>query len=731
MHVRTNTVRSGNRIYRYTQIVQSYRNKRGKPAHRVLASFKDLPPVLVDNLKAAIAAARDDKAVVVANEVLDSMPAPRVKASLQYLDAAVALQVWTDAGLGRLLERVMPETSAEVAIRDMVAALAVHRCIQPSSKIRTCRWYPNSALPELQGLAPGKFNNTRVHRALDVLDVAEADLQQLLPAHIEASHGAFVTLFLDVTDTWFVGEGPPMAAGGRTKDGTYKKRVGIALLCDHSGMPLQWEALPGNYRDPVAMQDMINRVGERTWARQAPFVMDRAMGRAGTVEFLARSDLAFITALPVDEFASYSSRIPLGAFDSVKVAGTRAAKKKDLQRIRAAAEQAGFVRVSDTRYVLDLGVIDKGADTDIAASGASTSRQASPAATMLRTAQAMQADLDARICRNKAGLARRYECSTHTVRNYLNLLTLTASVRDRLLAGEGGRLTRSTLTRIAKMPGDQQDSAFDRIVAEYQANPKRGGLRSRLRPPGETTAAESLYLRIVVHFNPDRFLEQRRTADEQLRELDAFVADLNRRLEARPSRRKHNSIHAEVERELRRLKLLSVFDIDVSTLDDGPSPRWHVTLHRNDSAWQKRRRTDGLNVFVTNPDLHHSPDHIVATYFAKDWVEKDFQVIKSELDIRPMRHRTDPKIRAHLTLCVLALLIIRTLERRLATAGIPMTAARCFEQLEPCRLNMHAGDWGHTYSVTEPTPDQTHILKALGMDALVDDRAVAEAVTPR
>jgi len=45
------------------------------------------------------------------------------------------------------------------------------------------------------------------------------------------------------------------------------------------------------------------------------------------------------------------------------------------------------------------------------------------------------------------------------------------------------------------------------------------------------------------------------------------------------------------------------------------------------------------------------------TYRAKDAVETDFQVIKSLIKLRPVRHRTDAKVRAHVTLCMLALYV--------------------------------------------------------------------------
>lgn len=52
-------------------------------------------------------------------------------------------------------------------------------------------------------------------------------------------------------------------------------------------------------------------------------------------------------------------------------------------------------------------------------------------------------------------------------------------------------------------------------------------------------------------------------------------------------------------------------------------------------------------------------------YREKDIVEKDFQVIKSVLEIRPIRHRSDEKVKAHVTICMLALLLERILRKNL------------------------------------------------------------------
>jgi transposase len=213
--------------------------------------------------------------------------------------------------------------------------------------------------------------------------------------------------------------------------------------------------------------------------------------------------------------------------------------------------------------------------------------------------------------------------------------------------------------------------------------------------------------------------------------VEAFVADLNGRLRASGTRRAEHTVQGDGDRELRRRGLLSVFKLHVEPTTTAETLHWRVRLTRDDDEWNRRRRTNGLNVLVAHPDLPQAAADIVALYFAKDAVEKDFQTIKSELDLRPVHHRTDDKVRAHVTLCILALLLERTLELQLAQVDLRMTAPRCLEILETCKLNLYAGQRGPVYSVTELTTDQTAILDALNMRPLADDAILAETIAPR
>ena len=235
----------------------------------------------------------------------------------------------------------------------------------------------------------------------------------------------------------------------------------------------------------------------------------------------------------------------------------------------------------------------------------------------------------------------------------------------------------------------------------------------------------------MLLFNPARFLAQRHTAREHLRKLEEFVTDLNRRLRSPSSRRKRDSVLAAIGGELRHRSWLDLFEIHIEAASFEGRSVQQVRLVRNDEAWRLRQRTDGLTLIVTYPDVTGTAPEIAALYFAKDKVEKDFHTIKSVLELRPVRHRTDTKVRAHVTLCMLALLLERSLERQLDAGGLPMTAATALAELRSVHLNLYAGSPEATYSVTQLAPDQRSILAALGLEELASDDDVGQAIAPR
>ena len=65
MHLRISKKQRGDRFYQYAQLVESFRRPDGVPSHRVIANLGKLEDSEIENLRTALRASREGKALIV------------------------------------------------------------------------------------------------------------------------------------------------------------------------------------------------------------------------------------------------------------------------------------------------------------------------------------------------------------------------------------------------------------------------------------------------------------------------------------------------------------------------------------------------------------------------------------------------------------------------------------------------------------------------------------------
>jgi transposase len=749
MNIQENRVKSGNKYYHYARLVRSYRRKDGKPAVKVVANLGELPSQEIKNLKIAFRAARQGKAVVISDTATaKAIPVP-VKANLDYLDIMVALEMWDSWDLSSLIEEIIPRQQDEVSPPCVISALVVQRCVSPGSKLYAQRWYPTTALPEVLDMLPEQFNNSRIHRVLESLDRATPVLQKNLPLLYQGRKGKPITLFIDVTDAVFEGRGCEMAQRSRTKSGLRNRRkIGVVLLCDETGIPLRWEVVPGNRRDHHCLGEMVDEMEKLHWIGGAPIIFDRAMGQANALDRLLGSGLRFITAVPRNEISAHSVQLPYERFLDFEPATPHDPSEEDgenlpeiLQIYRAdvecaarLAEESELERVDENLYVTDLGLGNRplaenemqwvGPD-DIDPEGLKG------AASSLAWARIFRRVLKSREVKDRATLAGMTGVSRARVTEMMNLLKLDRDIQDEILAGEYGCISEHTMREVVKCASEEKQREMLLKYKQQQAKHPS----SHPMKPRKFRLTATHQLKRVVYFNPQMFIDKRLRDRKHRTESARFIDDLNRRLYSPYSQRDEESIRFEIMEYLSKKKSLKLYEIHIRREKDTSSDRsfWQVELILNAKEWQRRRSFHGFVLLVAHKDLSYTAAEVAGLYRAKDTIEKDFKIIKDVVELQPIYHHTDPKVRAHVTLCMLALLVKRTLEQKLSAAGRPMTAAACFEKLSTCHLNLHEAHEAleSLYSATEPDKEQKTILAALGLSKLTDNREIGGRITPR
>jgi len=95
---------------------------------------------------------------------------------------------------------------------------------------------------------------------------------------------------------------------------------------------------------------------------------------------------------------------------------------------------------------------------------------------------------------------------------------------------------------------------------------------------------------------------------------------------------------------------------------------------------------DGKLLLVTNVQ-GLPPEEIVTRYKSLADIERGFKVLKSEIEIGPVYHRLPERIRAHASICFMALILHRVMRARLRAAHTGLTPERALEQLR--RIQHH------------------------------------------
>jgi transposase len=110
---------------------------------------------------------------------------------------------------------------------------------------------------------------------------------------------------------------------------------------------------------------------------------------------------------------------------------------------------------------------------------------------------------------------------------------------------------------------------------------------------------------------------------------------------------------------------------------------------------------------VTN-DVTLSPEDAALGYKQLLRVEESFRRLKHGIDIRPMHHRAEDRIRGHVFACILALLLERVAER---DTGQSWSHIR--QPFSRLKMVAYEGSGGRVVQTTELTQEQRKVLKTL------------------
>lgn len=133
----------------------------------------------------------------------------------------------------------------------------------------------------------------------------------------------------------------------------------------------------------------------------------------------------------------------------------------------------------------------------------------------------------------------------------------------------------------------------------------------------------------------------------------------------------------------------------------------------DDSAVRLAELMDGKLLVVTNVQ-GMEPDKIIERYKSLADIERGFKVLKSELEIGPVYHRLPERIRAHASICFMALILHRVMRMRLREGETGLTPERALQSLKRIQHHRVSINGAAPLSgVSSMTAEHNEVLKAL------------------
>lgn len=191
--------------------------------------------------------------------------------------------------------------------------------------------------------------------------------------------------------------------------------------------------------------------------------------------------------------------------------------------------------------------------------------------------------------------------------------------------------------------------------------------------------------RLIVAHDPERARETATLRRERLATLESQAADWSGKLDAqdegaraRGRRLSDSGATARFYHAVKEARLAHIVKVDLK----GELFAWHI----DPAALALAELMDGKLLLVTNvKDL--KPVDVVARYKSLADIERGFRILKSEIEIGPVFHRLPARIRAHASLCFMALILYRVMRQRLRASRSELSPERALDELR--KLQQH------------------------------------------
>ena len=183
-----------------------------------------------------------------------------------------------------------------------------------------------------------------------------------------------------------------------------------------------------------------------------------------------------------------------------------------------------------------------------------------------------------------------------------------------------------------------------------------------------TSDGRETKLRYVLSFNPETYKLNINRYHEKLEEFKSKLKEIeNKRINLEEK-------YLQIRNYLKSRGMSRWYDVTLSGE--------RIEVRANEEVLERVRSGFGWFMVVSNLNkLEYSSKDIIDSYKNLWKVEHGFRELKHSLDIRPMYHFSENRIRAHIFLCFISMVVTSIIENRLKSSGISLSWEKALFEL--------------------------------------------------
>ncbi len=229
--------------------------------------------------------------------------------------------------------------------------------------------------------------------------------------------------------------------------------------------------------------------------------------------------------------------------------------------------------------------------------------------------------------------------------------------------------------------------------------------------------------RYILCFNPEKFLTERLSRLDKIASIKKHLDQKNQQLSKAKGRRHRELLREELKRYLEKRSASGLFSFRLIAKEK----TFQISYKVLKKAVADAAKLDGIYCLMTNLKTA-SPKELIDAYRSRMEIERSFHQLKSFVEIRPIYHHNEDRIKAHVTVCVLAYLLNNTVMHlvRQKKDFEELTAQSIYNYLKSCKLVELSASGQQRLKLSAPTDEQVQLTKILADKSLLEEEHIQQ-----